>query len=420
MKLSSTYRDQLNRAAHRFGTPGYVYDLDLLTERRDLLRQALGDVLTLSYAVKANPNPAVLGRLRDLGCHFDASSIGEIERLVDLGLPPGEITFTGPGKRSFEIRRAVQLGIGGMVVESLEQARATQDCAATMGRRMNVLIRINPKAVPKAFGARMSGHASQFGIDEDKVPDAIRAIGAMPALDLIGLHIYAGSNSLSAAAIIENFGNMATAFASLAPLLPQGAQQLIFGSGFGIPYHPGQEEFDLAEVAAGLRPILRNLVRQPGCGDATCLLELGRWLVGPAGWLLTSVIETKRSGPVDFAICDAGFNTHLAACGMMGSVLRKPWFFSNVTAGDAGEKTSFSLVGPLCTSIDQLGRDVQLSRAAQGDVLCIHNSGAYGLTASPTRFISHPAPREVVLSDGDLHAADDPATLGHVRDLTDD
>ena len=147
-----------------------------------------------------------------------------------------------------------------------------------------------------------------------------------------------------------------------------------------------------------------------------CILEMGRWLVGPAGWLLTGVVTEKLSRGTHFLICDAGFNNHLAACGMMGTVIRRNWRYANVNAGEVNvgdaQSRTYTLVGPLCTTIDVLASDIALPETAPGDVLAIANSGAYGLTASPTRFISHPEPAEVLLDGEDMVAVSESA-LNH-------
>jgi diaminopimelate decarboxylase len=132
-----------------------------------------------------------------------------------------------------------------------------------------------------------------------------------------------------------------------------------------------------------------------------CVLEMGRWIVGPAGWLVTRVVAEKHSRGTDFRACDAGFNTHLAACGMLGSVIRRNWRFLNLSNPDAALRR-YTLVGPLCTSIDVLASKIDLPETRIGDVIAVENSGAYGLTASPTRFISHPEPAEWLVFGDDI------------------
>jgi diaminopimelate decarboxylase len=372
-------------------TPAYVYDLGVVGQRYRALSLALPG-FGIRYAVKANPHPAVLRCLTAMGALIDASSIGEVLRAVAVGAGPDLISFTGPGKRLAEIVEAVETGIGHMVVESLHQAEQTSAAAVERGVVQPVLARISPATSPKGFGARMTGVATQFGIDEEQAPLVLAQIAALPGLDLQGLHFYAGSNSLDAAAIGANMQNCADLARALMEGLGQLPGRLIFGSGFGVPYHDGQSELALEEVAAAVRTALLPLTAYPGVAID---IELGRWLVAPAGQLLVRVLTRKSGRGTTIAICDGGFNAHLAACGMMGSVVRRNWPIHNLSAPDAARE-KVTLAGPLCTSIDLLARDLDIAAPAVGDVLAVGLSGAYGATSSPQGFISQPPVRELV------------------------
>ena len=372
-------------------TPAYVYDMTVIEGRFRTLRAAFPG-LGIRYAVKANPHPAVLRTLLHCGALIDASSIGEVRRALKAGARSENISFTGPGKRACEIDEAVASGIGHLVVESLHQAEQTNAAALRRGVVQSVLTRISPATSPKGFGARMTGVATQFGIDEEEAPDALAEIAAMPGLALDGLHFYAGSNSLDAGAIGANMQNCVDLARGLVTMLGRPPKRLIFGSGFGVPYHDGQAELCLAEVAS---LVLAALAKVQGTGQVAIDLELGRWLVAPAGQLLTRVLTRKSGRGSTIVICDGGFNAHLAACGMMGSVVRRNWPIRNLTTPD-GAREKVTVAGPLCTSIDLLARDLDIAHAGFGDVLSVGLSGAYGATASPAGFISHPQVRELI------------------------
>jgi diaminopimelate decarboxylase len=136
--------------------------------------------------------------------------------------------------------------------------------------------------------------------------------------------------------------------------------------------------------------------------NTQCVLEMGRWLIGQAGYLLTSVVGEKLSRGKEFRICDAGFNNHLSACGMMGTVIRRNWRINKISPGGEGDglPQTYNLVGPLCTTIDLIASDIKLPPLHRGDIIAIEGSGAYAHTASPSRFISHPEPREVLATRG--------------------
>lgn len=376
--------DMLAARLQDIETPAYVYDLTVIADRFQALETAFPGV-GIRYAVKANPHPAVLRCLLDCGALIDASSIGEVRRALAVGVAPGIISFTGPGKRQAEIDEAVATGIGDLVVESLHQAEQASAAALARGVVQPVLARISPATSPKGFGARMTGVATQFGIDEEVAPEVLARIAALPGLALEGLHFYAGSNSLDAGAIGANM----QICADLARRLMSAPKRLIFGSGFGVPYHDGQIELDLADVTAQVRAVFAGL------GGPAIDLELGRWLVAPAGQMLTRVLTRKSGRGATILICDGGFNSHLAACGMMGSVVRRNWPIRNLSAPD-GPREKVTLAGPLCTAIDLLARDLDIARASYGDALSVGLSGAYGASASPAGFISHPAVREMI------------------------
>lgn len=390
--------DLLCKAARHFETPLYVYDVSAIRDRIGKLKDLFSGRFGVSYAIKSNPNMGLLKALSPELSTFDASSYSEVLRALDAGMPPENITFSGPAKRPQEIKGAVDHAIGELVIETLSEAQAASDYAATIGRQQSCLLRINPLTVPRKFGASMAGTASQFGIDEEDLETALPVIQNLPGLKLIGFHIYSGTNSLDAHAIAENFGIFASIFRKAQEIAGIEPTRLVFGSGFGIPYLPDETELDHAALPALINPIIDTLLSEPAFGKASCNLELGRWLVGPYGWLLTGVISEKQSRGAHVVACDAGFNNHLAACGMMGSVFRRNWVYENVSSPDAPVK-NYTLVGPLCTTIDRLAVDVALPTLSTGDVISIPSSGAYGITASPTKFISHPEPREVLWDD---------------------
>lgn len=402
--LSDTVLESASRlcgAADVGGTPAYVYDMDVVRQRMLVLRELFGRCFGVSYAVKANPNIELLRRLLPLMDTFDVSSLKEAERALEAGCPADRISFSGPAKQEREIRAAVALGVGELVLESLDEAEIAAAAAAELGVRQPVLLRINPIRVPRQFGVQMAGKPSQFGIDEEELEAAIDGLMTLPHLELVGFHIYSGTNSIRAEAIEENFGIFVDLFRRACGYADLRPRKLIFGSGFGLAYTEGETPLDVGAVADAVLPLIDALKAEPRFAQTTCLLEMGRWIVGPAGWLLTRVVREKLSRGVEFRMCDAGFNNHLAACGMMGTVIRRNWRFLNVTSPEVASGI-VTLVGPLCTSIDVLASNLSLPAPRMGDVLAVCNSGAYGLTASPTRFISHPEPREMLLDGVDL------------------
>ncbi len=384
--------------AQRFGTPCYVYFMEAIAARCEALRQAFAQRFKLSYAVKANPNVGLLQRLRAHTDALDISSAGEMQRALCAGWPPQRLSFTGPGKRPQELVAAVTRGIGHIVVESVHEARTVSQIACACGTHQDILVRLAPRRIPRGFGLNMAGKPSQFGIDEENLDDAFAALKTLPNLRIRGFHIYSGTQCLDAKALVEHFANCCDLFRQCATRYALTPHVLIFGSGFGIPYYPGQEAIDLDHLAAHVNPALDALVQDDKFRHAVCVLETGRYLVGEAGIFVTRVIRIKVSRGTRIAICDGGMHHHLAACGHLGTVFHRNYRIFKVTASvDTGETAPYELVGPLCTTIDTLGHAVELPTLDEGDLLGIHCSGAYGLTVSPMHFISHPPPKEIVV-----------------------
>lgn len=394
--------DVLQQAAQRFGTPCFVYFTDTIERRIRELERAFGGRFALSYAVKSNPNPALLEWLKGRVPCLDVSSIGEMRLAQQAGWEPRRLSFTGPAKQERELREAIAGGIGELVLESLREARLADRLARSLGRNQKVLVRIAPDSVPKGFGDHMAGRPAAFGIDIEDVAAALPEIASMPNLRLAGFHIYSGTQCLRPDAIVENYRTFIGLFRSLCAKYAIAPEVLIFGSGLGIPYHDNDAPLDLFQVAHAIAPDLDELRALPHFSGTHLRLELGRYLVGEAGYFVTRVVSIKRSRGARFAICNGGMNNHLPASGNFGMVIRRNYSMHKVGAKAETALEKVDIAGPLCTSIDKLASGIELPRLEEGDLIAVHNSGAYGLTASPLLFISHAPAAELMFGDGTL------------------
>lgn len=385
-------------AADRFGTPAYVYFTDTIVDRLAGLQAAFGKWFSVSFAVKSNPNPALLRWLHGQIDWLDISSGGEFALALEAGWSAGQISYTGPAKREDELRAVIAGGLGELVIESLREARLASRIASELGQIQAILIRLGPDKVPRGFGDQMAGRPSPFGIDIEEAPQAIAEISALPGLRIAGLHIYSGTQCLKPDAICENWRGFISIFQNICEQHDLFPDRLIFGSGLGIPYHPGDQALDLGAIAATIAPDLEGLKAVPRFSGTRLVLELGRYLTGPAGYFLTRVIATKQSRGHRIALCDGGLNANLAATGNFGMVLRRNYLMHRVGNAEGRPEEPIDISGPLCTSIDRLGSAVTLPRIEDGDLIAIHGCGAYGPSASPLNFISHPHPRELLVS----------------------
>lgn len=397
--LPERVRDQLLGARERFPTPCFVLLMDEVDRRVDELDAAFGGRFGLSYAVKANPNPALLSRLAERIPHLDISSAGELRRGIAAGWQPQRISFTGPGKTDSELQAAVESEVGEVIVESLHEAQRLDSFAAAAGRRQRVLIRIAPHTLPPGFGAQMAGRPSIFGVDEEVLDDMLAQLTDLQHLQLVGFHVFAGAQCLNAEAIAQSYVDYMRIFRHACEVARVQPEKLVFGSGLGIPYHDHEQDLDLTAIAQVVIPELDRLRAE--FPDTTFLLELGRFLVGQAGFYLARVITKKDSRGATFCLLDGGMNHNLAACGLLGMVIPRNYrFFKLASDTPDGPEQTFQLVGPLCTSLDTLGRNVALPGLEVGDVVAMGGAGAYGATASPVHFISHALPTEVLVETG--------------------
>lgn len=374
-------------------TPFYVYDRSVMTRKVDELRAALPREVHVHYAMKANPMPAVVRHMLGLVDGLDVASAGEMQVALDAGAAPDLVSFAGPGKTDSELTRAAAAGIT-INIESEREIRVLAAIGARTGRRPRVAVRVNPDFELKTSGMKMGGGPKQFGIDAERVPEVLAAIGPLP-LDFQGFHIFSGSQNLRAEAIVEAQQKSVALAARLAQHAPGPVRTLNIGGGFGIPYFPEERLLDVAPIAANLRALVPQVAQaMPG---AQLVLELGRYLVGESGAYVCRVIDRKLSRGHVFLVCDGGLHHHLAASGNFGQVIRKnyPVVIGNRVQGT--ERESASVVGPLCTPLDLLADRMNLARAREGDLVVVLQSGAYGLSSSPRAFLSHPPAVELLV-----------------------
>jgi len=386
----------LNRLAARVGsTPFYAYDRDAMASRVAALRAALPAELRISYAMKANPMPALVQYMAGLVDGLDVASVGEMMVALDAGMDARRITFAGPGKTEAELHRAVAAGIL-LNVESFRELPILQAASKALGLPARVAVRVNPDFDLKSSGMKMGGGPKQFGVDAEAVPELLAQIGAA-GLAFEGFHIYAGSQNLNAAAVVEAQLKSYELALRLAQHAPGPVLHLNLGGGFGIPYFPGDKHLDLAPIGVNLAGLVARV--KTDMPQAHLSIELGRYLVGEAGIYVCRVLDRKVSRGHVYLVTDGGLHHHLAASGNFGQVIRKNYPVRLVKAqGTAsGELEVVSVVGPLCTPLDLLGDRSRLPHGEPGDLVVVCQSGAYGASASPQRFLGHPHVTEVLV-----------------------
>lgn len=375
-------------------TPLFLYDAAMLAARAAQLRAAMPDRLAIHYAVKANPFAPLLAHMAGLVDGFDVASAGELAMAREGGMAAEAISFAGPGKDDAELEAAIALGAT-LNLESAGEMRRALAIGERTGRAPRLAIRVNPDFDLKGSGMKMGGGAKPFGIDADKVPALVREIAESGA-QWRGFHIFAGSQALSADAVIETQAQTVALAVRLSEAAGVDLPHCNLGGGFGIPYFPGDEPLDVAAVGAALGERLAAL--GPAYAETRFAIELGRWLVGEAGVYLTRVLDVKESHGEVFVVTDGGLHHQLAASGNFGTVVRRnyPVAVADRFGAEPWDRPQ-SVVGRLCTPIDRLAEKVALPQVHAGDTIAVFCAGAYGASASPAAFLGHGPAREMLV-----------------------
>ncbi len=384
----------IRRLAGRVGqTPFYAYDRQAIAARIAKLRDALPDDISLHYAIKANPMPAVVDQVASLVDGLDVASVGEMRIALDAGMDASDVSFAGPGKTPAEIEAAIQAGIC-LNVESERELDRVVAAGDRLGLLPRVALRVNPDFELKSSGMKMSGGPKPFGIDAERVPEVLRGLAAA-RVDFRGFHIFSGSQNLKPDSLIEAHDSTFDLAYRLAESAPAPIKTLNIGGGFGIPYFPGEQHLELGSICGNLSRHVEEC--RARLGDVEVVLELGRYLVAEAGVYVCEVVDKKVSRGTTYLITNGGLHHHLAASGNFGQVIRKNYPVVAAAHVNAGPREIVTIVGPLCTPLDILADAAEVGETQVGDLIAVLQSGAYGFTASPLQFLGHPAPVQVLV-----------------------
>jgi diaminopimelate decarboxylase len=407
MKLFALDAREAITSARRYGTPCFVYRLDIAEARYRRLRAALPGRCRLAYAVKANPGTPLLALFASLGSWFDCASDGELARSLtalqsdrtsrndhvtpdvlagDDTLDHGKrILFAGPGKNDDDMQAALAAGARLQIdgLDDLERITAFRDPGLPP---LDVNLRIHP-AAGISEGSRIIGGTgpSAFGVDEEDLGTFLEQARNYPQVRIAGLQVFAASNEKSHQALLQNHRATLAIGHRMHQEFGLELDLVDLGGGLGIPYSEDETELDVESLGAGLA----GLLEENGWFKGELVLEPGRWLAGPCGVYLSKVTRTKQSRGTRFAIMEGGIN-HLIRPLLTGQP------FPALAPEAEGTAVTQTLAGPLCTSLDRLG-DLQLPPLRRGDLVMLGQTGAYGYTEAMNDFLCRPRPDEVWL-----------------------
>jgi len=395
---------RLQHVAAAVGTPCYVYDADLIRAAYATLDQAFaGYPHAIHYALKANSALAIVRLLQSLGAHADANSLGEVDVATRCGFRPDQVIFTGVGKSAAEIDRAVSLGLQAINVESPGELDRIDQRAVAQGTVARVALRVNPDIDAKSHPHISTGlRSNKFGVPIDEAPALFREMARRQGLTPVGAHVHIGSQITT----LDPLTRAAEAVVALAhSLRDEGItlQHLDLGGGLGISYDGGPV-VDPADY-------VRALVAATRDSGLKIAIEPGRVLVGPAGLLLTTVVDVKQfPGAKRFVVVDAGMTE------LMRPALYNAFHRIEPVLLRAGESGPVDVVGPICESTDSYARDRQLAPVAVGDLLVVRDVGAYGAVMAHT-YLRRPLSPEVMVERGEWRVIRRRQTLDELLSL---
>jgi diaminopimelate decarboxylase len=381
--------------AEQYGTPLYLYDGDKIKSQYQLLKSCLPANFNIFYSVKANPLLGICRLFQTMGSGIEIASSGELHTALAAGFAPGDIIFTSPGKTRAEMEYAVTNDIYCINIESVAEAELLNQIAAGKSKTVRIAIRINPDFNLSGAGIKMSGVASQFGIDQAQLETAFGRLQSMKNLKISGIHIYTGTQMLDAKSIVDTMEAIVKLALELAEQYQFALEFLDLGGGFGIPYFGGENKLDLETMKQGIAAIWDQ--SKDKLSQTRMAVESGRFLMAESGVYLTRVLYKKECKGNKYLICDGGSSQH-ANSAFLGRHIRNN--FPMYISGRDSEPEEVTIVGPLCTPTDVIGQKVTLPRAEPGDIVVIEKSGAYGLTNSPNLFLSHELPAEAIHIEG--------------------
>ena len=373
----------VRQLAEQYGTPLYIYSRShLLAQYHDLEYAMRAVKPSIHYAVKANSNGAVIATLAGAGAGADVVSGGELFRARRAGVPADRIVFAGIGKTEAEIEYALRENILYFTVESEPELERISRVAARLGLAGRVAVRVNPDVDPKTHKFTSTGKKeNKFGVDLERAEKAYALAASLPGLEIAGLHMHLGSPLADEQPYVEALDKVAPMCATLKARYPT-FRHLDIGGGYGISYKPEQPEFDLTRFADAVVPRLQRIGLKVG-------MEPGRFIVGNAGLLVTTVQYVKDNPLKEFVIGDVAMND-LIRPALYGS------YHHVVAVQETAKKFTGDLVGPVCESGDFIAQGHRLPVVAQGDLLAIRGAGAYGYAMS-SNYNSRPRAAEVMV-----------------------
>ncbi len=387
---------QLEEIAGKHPTPFYLYSAAAIRTKYRRLKESFPE-FDICYSLKANPNPAVCGILKDDGAGAEVSSPGELATALRAGFVPQNVVYVAPAKTASDVEQVLRAGIHAIAADAASDLELIEAAARSLGIRPLVLLRINTKETQPEAKEVMVGGPSKFGFDEESVCDEVTGVRLEHAR-IAGIQVYSASQVLDEAWLAAHIEYVMKLAGRLGRDIGFEPETVDFGGGFGVPQNDRDHELDMAGLAKAVsRPLAAFRAEHPRC---RLVFESGRFIVAEAGVFVTRVVRVKESRGRVFAICDGGMNAFARPVFMR---IKHPARLLNRLSEPA--TADVDVCGPICTPLDCLARDVHLPLPKAGDFIGLLNAGAYGYTMSLLDFMSRERPIELLADAGELRRA---------------
>lgn len=403
----------MTELAKEYGEPLYIYDVEVIEKQCEKLRSALPPRFEIFYSMKANPNVSIVAALSQWVDGLEVSSMRELYVGLAAGFSAERIIFVGPSKSEDELREAVSKQIYCIVAESEEEVFLVDRISRAMGQITNVALRINPAFDAAGSKLKMGGSARQFGIDEEGIETVINRVKALANANVIGIHIYLGTRILDHEVAWKNTKYILELAQRLQETTGLEMRMIDVGGGLGVSYFTGEHDFDIDAFREDFKSFFPEYSKS--CPNARFIMETGRYLVADSGVYVTRVRYVKSSRGQKFLLTSGGMNHHQATTSI-GTLVKNHFPIEIVNKMSHEKVQDGNVCGPLCTPADVLGKSVKMADAEPGDLLGILKSGAYGLTASPIKFLSHDHPMEVLVYKGQSFIIRKQSTVDQILD----
>ncbi len=363
-------------------TPFYVYSQEIVTQKVKTTKNALGE--NIFFSVKSNSNQAILKLMQSLNVGADVVSVGELKRSLSAGFAPSKIIFEGVGKSKEDLIYAIQKNIRLINTESLEEIKLLQILALEKNKIIDIGVRLNPNVDGGTISKISTGkNTDKFGIEINEIENLVNLISNCNNLNLKGISCHIGSQISNIDAYKNTFIEMKKA-ADKFVSLGINIKHVDLGGGFHVKYNKNDPKFKIEDVKKELDVCFNS-------SSYELSFEPGRYLIAEAGVLVTSILNTKKNGGINYLIVDAGMNT------LVRPAMYNAHHDIQAISNNTNNSINYTVAGPICESSDIFVRDILLPKQSMGDILIIKNTGAYGKVMSST-YNTRSLPAEVLVN----------------------